>query len=113
MSYNSPPKGGTIIPPNLQANIIAQAHDYAITRPWNGEYQLQFRFKGKFCYLDGKHCDEEFPFPLGRITYFGNNVWALAFYTYSNQRYEPSFFRSGKWFGSLEEAISICEIYLV
>jgi len=113
MSNNTPPKGGIIIPPNQQENVSAQAYAYALTRPWNDEYQLQMRFKGKFCYFDGKHVNEDNPFPLGRITYFENNVWALAFYTYSNERYEPSLYRSGKWFGSIEEAISIFELYLV
>lgn len=113
MSINTPPKGGTKIPLDQQINILTQAQAYALTRPWNAEYQLLLRFKGKYCYLDGKHVKEENPFPLGRITYFEKNMWALAFFTYSNLKYEPSLYRSGNWFGTLEEAISICELYLV
>ena len=113
MTYNTPPKGGITLPPDQYANIIAQANAYALTRPWNVEYQLQLRFKGKFCYLDGKHSKEERPFPLGRVTYFEDNVLALSFYTYSNEKYQPSLYRSGKWFGTLEEAIGICELYLI
>ena len=113
MSINKPPKGGIKIPPDQQMNILTQAHAFALTRPWNVEYQLFLRFKGRFCYLDGKHMNEENCFPLGRITYFEENVWALAFFTYSNLKYEPSIYRSGQWFGTLEEAIDICELYLV
>ena len=113
MSNNIPPKGGTKIPTDQKNCILEQAYAYSLTRPWSAEYQLFLRFNGKFCYLDGKHIKEKHSFPLGRITYFDKNVWALAFFTYSNQRYEPSIYRSGKWFGNLEEAINICELYLV
>jgi hypothetical protein len=72
---------------------------------------LQLRFKNQFCYLDGAKKGED-TFPLGRLRYFGPDTLSLDFYTYSNDRYEPCMFPNGQWFGSLEDAIAICELYL-
>jgi hypothetical protein len=112
MSYNKPPVGGIKIPPKAQPFISAQVDAYAATRPWHNEFQLQLRFKNQFCYLDAAKKGEDV-FPLGRLRYFGSECWSLAFYTYSNESYESCMFPSGEWFGTLEEAIAICELYLV
>jgi hypothetical protein len=109
---NTPPNGGIKIQPKVQSTIRSQAEAFAITRPWHAEYQLQLRFKNQFCYLDAAKKDED-AFPLGRLRYFGPEKWSLAFFAYSSDRYEPCMFSSGKWFGTLEEAIAICELYLV
>lgn len=112
MSHSIPPNGGVKIPPKDHSIICVQAEAFAATRPWHAEYQLSLRFKNQFCYLDGAKTDED-AFPLGRLRYFGPNKWSLAFYTYSNEQYEPCMFPSGEWFGTLEDAIAICELYLV
>lgn len=105
------PTGGIIIQPNLYASIRSQADAFAVSRPWYSEFKLQLRFKKQYCYLDAEEKDDLFP--LGRLCYFGPNKWCFAFYTYSNQRYEPCIFPSGEWFGTIEQAIEICEMYLV
>jgi hypothetical protein len=112
MSYSNPPKGGITIPTKIQTDITAQADAYAATRPWFEEFQLQLRFKNKFCYLDAAKKNED-AFPLGRLCYFGPNKWSLAFFTYSNERYEPCIFPNGNWFGTLQESIAVCELYLI
>lgn len=109
---NNPPTGGIKIPPRAQSIISRQAEAYAATRPWHAEYQLQLRFKNQFCYLDATEKNED-AFSLGRLRYFGPDTWSLDVYTYSNESYEPCMFSSGEWFGKLEEAIDICELYLV
>lgn len=38
--------------------------------------------------------------------------WSLAFYAYSSESYKPCLLESGKWFGTLEQAIKPCEVYL-
>ncbi len=49
---------------------------------------------------------------LCRMRYFGPDDWSLAFYTYSNEKYEPCVFHSGDWFGTPEEAFEIGATYL-
>ena len=52
------------------------------------------------------------PTHLCRIRHFDINRWSMAFYTYSNERYEPCFFPTGDWFGTPEEAFDIGAVYL-
>jgi hypothetical protein len=50
---------------------------------------------------------------LCRLRYFGDeNGWSLAFYTYSNERYEPCTFGDGKFHGTPERAFDIGARYL-
>ncbi len=109
--YFDPQSGGNKIPLQLHQAIISRANAFALTRPWYPKFQLKLRFRSQFCYLDASEKDQQV-FPIGRLRYFGPNKWSLAFYTYSNERYEPCFFPTGDWFGTLEEAIEVCEMYL-
>jgi hypothetical protein len=52
------------------------------------------------------------PTHLCRLRHFGPDRWSVAFFTYSNERYEPCFFQSGKPFGTPEEALDIGAVYL-
>ena len=108
--YN-PHSGGVKIPPHQQEALRNQAEAFAKTRPWFSQFELILRFKNQFCYLDGMNRKDNRPFPLGRLRHFQHD-WSLAFYKYSDERYEPCFFSSGKWTGTLEEGIAICEAYL-
>jgi len=36
----------------------------------------------------------------------------MAFYTYSNERYEPCAFENGSFYGTVEEAFEIGAVYL-
>jgi hypothetical protein len=112
MFYSNPPKGGLKIPPTDYLIITERISAYEITCPWSKQFKLSVRFKNQFCYLDASEKNKD-PFPIGRLRYFGLDKWCLAFYTYSSERYESSIFPSGEWFGTLEEAISICEMYLI
>ncbi len=51
---------------------------------------------------------------LWRLRYFGDEeAWGLAFYTYSNERYELCAFpSSGSFFGTVEETFDIGAVYL-
>lgn len=108
----TPHSGGNKIPPAQHDMLRCQAEAFAKTRPWFSEHELVLRFKNQFCYIDAMARKEKKPFSMGRLRYFSENVWSLAFYRYSNERYEPCIFPSGKWRGTLEEAIEVCEIYL-
>lgn len=100
------------IPELEKAEIQERAQAFAKTRFWNSKFELQLRFRGQFCYIDSIEKKEHFVSPLCRLRYYGKNKWSLAFYTYSNDRYEECWFSNGEEKGTLEEAIEICEGYL-
>lgn len=89
-----------------------QAEKFAMDRPWSSEYELIIRFKSQFCYLGALKKGESRPFSIGRLRYFRDNVWSLAFFTYSKETYQPCVFSNGKWEGTMEEGIAACETYL-
>src|ERR1700678_3395291 len=107
-----PQSGGTKIPPNNYSLILAQAAAHEAKQAWYPEFQLKLRFKNQFCYLDGFEKNKD-PFPIGRVRYFPHSGWSLAFYAYSSESYKPCLFSNGEWFGTLEDAIDICSVYLI
>jgi hypothetical protein len=109
--YN-PQSGGCKIQEKHHEKFRHQAEVFSKTRPWSSTYQIILRFKSQFCYLDALKKGEVSAFPIGRLRYFRDNVWSLAFYAYSSEAYEPCLFNSGEWEGTLEEGISACEVYL-
>jgi len=53
------------------------------------------------------------PLHLCRLRYFGGlKTWSMAFYTYSNDRYEPCTFPNGTVYGTPEEAFEVGAAYL-
>lgn len=130
----SPQSGGARIPPAKQAEVRRRLERHA-AQDYAGRYaRLDIRFRGALCYMDAYQeplppdrkllkitgeSKEEYlarvratPVHLGRLRYFGGDRWSYAFYTYSNERYEPAFFPSGDWFGSPEEALDVGAMYL-
>jgi len=48
-----------------------------------------------------------------RLRYFGAlKTWSMAYYTYSNERYEPCTFANGTFYGTPEEAFEVGAVYL-
>ena len=97
--------------------------------------RISVRFKGQFCYMDaftepvppspamlelvnetaGEYLARlrNTPVHLVRLRYFkGRDLWSLAFYTYSQERYEPIVFLNGEWFGSTEDPFDVGAVYL-
>lgn len=107
-----PHSGGSKIPPKLHEGICEQAESFARTRPWYPQIQLKLRFKNQFCYIDTLEEKGTRLFPLCRLRYF-HSGWSLALFTYSNERYEPCLFSKGKADGTIEEAIKICEPFIL
>ncbi len=129
-----PHSGGRQIPekekPLIRQRILAHAEaNYA------GKYtRLDIRFKSVFCYIDAyeepevgeKHptadsgeTREQYierlrhtPIHLCRLRYFDIDRWSVAFYTYSNERYEPCILSNGDWFGTIKEGFDIGAVYL-
>jgi len=110
-----PHAGGQKIPPDVQKQTDERimAHARKI-RPDHAD-DLIIHFKNQFCYID---CKTEVsgrmePMQLCRLRYLGNpDEWSMAFFTYSNEKYEPCVFASGKWLGTPEEAFEIGAVFL-
>jgi hypothetical protein len=132
--YN-PHVGGVKIPPAVRERTERRVRAYAEARYAGKFNRLHIFFRGALCYIDA-YTEPEAPSPkllrtlgetrerymerrrgtplhLCRLRYFGNgNAWSLAFYSYSNERYEPCTFRNGTFHGTPEEALGVGSVYL-
>ena len=129
----NPHTGGLPISASVKRTTVDRLQKHAADK-YRGLYaRIDIRFRGALCYLDAfkephepdkrllriNHETREeyldrissYPIHLGRIRYFGTDKWSYAFYTYSNERYEPATL-SGGWFGTPEEAFDIGARYL-
>jgi hypothetical protein len=130
-----PHSGGTKIPPAVQERTRQRILAYAKAH-YAGKYtRIDVRFRNQFCYVDAytePYVAPGFPPPdfpetreayierrrntpthLCRLRYFGNEEsWSLAFYTYSHNTYEPSFFDNGTFHGTPEESLATSAVYL-
>lgn len=119
--------GGVPIPKSMYAEL-SQRIEKVAKKEFAGRYtRLDFRFKGKFFYIDAyteptvtpgwppadwpETSDErvarlrETPTHLCRLRYFGEkNRWGFAFYKYSDEKYEVSVFPNGQFYGKPEDA---------
>jgi len=129
-----PHSGGTKIPDSLKEPIRRRILAHAEKR-YGGRYaRLDIRFKGALCYIDAYtepdtrgtpwkasgETREQFverqrntPTHLCRLRYGGQDRWSVAFFTYSHERYEPSFFASGEQLGTPEEGLDVGAVYLM
>ena len=130
----NPHSGGVKIPQAVQERTRQRLMAYA-EKEYQGRYlSLDIRFRGALCYIDA-YVEPEVardwppkdwgetrqqmidrlrrtPTHLIRLRYFQEDRWSFAFYTYSNDRYEPSMYPSGSFFGTPEEAFDIGATYL-
>ena len=130
-----PHSGGVKIPPAVKQRTEQRIRSYAEAK-YAGKYtRLGIRFHGVFCYIDAYIEPEEppaslllainetreqylercrnAPLHLCRIRYFGDEErWSMAFYTYSNEKYEPSIFDNRSFHGTPEEAFESSAVYL-
>ena len=76
-------------------------------------HQIRVRFHSDYCYIDA---DEEGGPPLTHLCRLGwegdPDGWSLAFYTYSNEKYQRCVYGSGQPSGTPEEALAIGALYL-
>ena len=128
-----PHSGGAKIPEALKVEtkrrILGHAEKYyAGTYAW-----LDIRFRGSFCYIDAyKEPDlkakpwrgsgetlaafrkrmRNTPTHLCRLRYCGQNQWSVAFFTYSNEKYEPSMMATGSFCSTPEDGLDVGAVYL-
>jgi hypothetical protein len=130
----APHSGGVKIKPTVQESTRRRLLAYA-EKHYKGRYlSVDIRFRGALCYVDaflepnvppnwppksGGETREEFidrlrktPTHLVRLRHFAPDRWSVAFYTYSNERYEPTMFHNGSFFGTPEEALELGAFYL-
>jgi len=46
------------------------------------------------------------------LRHFGPDRWSVAFFAYSHERYEATFFRAGEAFGTPEDGLDVGAVYL-
>ncbi len=128
MWMRDPDSGGVTIDEDAKRLTEKRINLYAETN-FAGRYtRLDIRFRGKFCYVDAytepeppgpgwppegvSESREEYmerrrgvPWHLFRLRYYGDeNSWGLAFYSYSDNKYDTSVFPDGEFFGTPEDA---------
>jgi hypothetical protein len=129
-----PHSGGVKIPKTVQVRTRQRILVHA-EKHYSGRYvSLDIRFRGALCYIDAyvepdvptnwppKDWHEtreqaiqrlrKTPTHLVRLRYFDENRWSVAFYTYSNEKYEPAMFPTGSFEGTPEEAFDMGAVYL-
>ena len=130
-----PHSGGVTIPERMKESVKNRIERYA-EKNYSGKYtRIEVRFKGYFCYVDAytepfvpedydpqlfRESREErierlrnTPIHLCRLRYKGDEEqWTMAFYTYSHNKYEPSVFDHGGFYGTPEEAFQTSAVYL-
>ena len=111
--YN-PHVGGVTIPPQVRHRTERRIRAYAEAHYGGTFKRLEVRLRGALCYIDAYVEDPpDAPLHLCRLRYFRNeDAWSMAFYTYSNEKYEPGMFRNGTFVGTPEEAFEMAAIYL-
>jgi hypothetical protein len=130
-----PHSGGVKIPERIKGAVKKRILDYA-EKHYAGRYtRIDVHFKGYFCYIDAytePFVPEDYdpslynetreerikrlrntPIHLCRLRYKGDEEkWTMAFYTYSHEKYEPTVFDNGDFYGTLEEAFQTSAVYL-
>ena len=130
-----PHSGGARIPATVRERTQEPILKYAKGHYAGKFTRLAVRFRGALCYIDAytepappsrgllralSETRQQYlrrvrsvPLHLCRLRYFGDEAaWSMAFYTYSHEKYEPSFFDTGKDFGTPEEAFETAAVYL-
>ena len=132
---DDPHSGGVKIPEKKKEKITKRIIDY-VEKHYSGKYtRIDVRYKTHFCYIDAyvkPFVPEDYdtslfsesredriermsktPFHLCRLRYKGDDEkWSMAFYTYSHNKYEPSIFDNGSFYGTPEEGFQSSAIYL-
>lgn len=130
-----PHSGGVKIPAAVRWRTERRIRAHADAHYAGKFTRLDIRFRGPLCYIDAYTEPEKpsasllralgetreqymrqqrnVPLHLCRLRYFGNeDRWSMAFYTYSNEKYEPCVFINGSFQGTPEEAFETGAIYL-
>jgi hypothetical protein len=128
-----PHSGGVKIPEALKVETKRRLLAHT-EKHYAGAYaKLDIRFRASFCYIDAYKEPDPKTKPwrgsgktlaafrermrststhLCRLRYCGQNQWSVAFFTYSNETYEPSTMATGSFYGTPEEGLDVGAVYL-
>jgi hypothetical protein len=103
--------------PEIQAQTERRITAHAAKILPEKAHQIRVRFKtdssSEYCYIDA---DEGKGPPLTHLCRLGwrgdLEQWDLAFYTYSNEQYQPCLYGTGEPLGTPEEALEVGIVYL-
>jgi hypothetical protein len=99
--------------PEMQAQIERRILAHAAKIFPEKAHQIRVRFKSDYCYIDADEGKGPPLTHLCRLGWRGNpEGWDLAFYTYSNERYQPCGYGTGEPLGTPEEALQVGIVYL-
>ncbi len=102
-----PQSGGVIIPKKqfdeIKARIISHMAKIA------PNVVADIKLKSQFCYVNT--VEDGHIMPVCRMRYFDINRWSFAFYTYSNETYQPCLPLSGKDNDTVEEILDSCTMH--
>ena len=117
-AHPQPRKGS--IPSAVQSAFRARLEQHVRTHWKDTCREVVVRFRGMIAYVDAFPLRHQFlpgttpeelaqieatPTHLCRLGYMGrSDLWAFAFFKYSDEKYEPSFLPSGAFAGTPEEA---------
>ena len=108
-----PQSGGSKVPPQIHKTLCKHAEAFSSGHAWYPRIQLKLRFRNQFCYVDTVEAGDERLFPLCRLRHLALRGWSLALFTYSNDRYAPCVFPDGKWEGTFEAALEVCDPFIM
>jgi hypothetical protein len=135
MWVKDPHSGGVKIPDRIKEKIKDRIECYA-NKNYAGKFtRIDVRFRGYFCYIDAYQepfVPEDFdpvlfnetreerierlrnaPIKLCRLRYKGDeNNWTLDFFSYSHDKYQPSVFTHGGFYGTPEQALQSGAMFL-
>ena len=129
-----PHVGGVKATDAVRRETVARIERHAAAK-YAGRYtRLDIRFRGSLCYIDaftepevptaellelsGETAEQfrerlrSLPTHLCRLRFFSSDRWSVAFYTYSHNKYEPTYFDNGSEFGTPEQGFDIGAVYL-
>jgi hypothetical protein len=129
----NPYTGAKSIPDHIQESAKRRVLAYAAKHAAGKYNRIDVRFRGAYCYVDAytepgellgdppsgeTHAEwterlRNTPTHLCGLRYFGNaDLWSFAFYTYAQEKYEPSFTMAGSNRCTPEEAFATCANFL-
>ena len=131
-----PDSGGVKIPTPVKADVERRILQVGRDQ-FEGKYErLEIRFRSQFCYID-VFCEPNLPkswppkswkvnrqeyieklrktpIHLCRLRYFGQDQWGFGFFSYSNEKYQPSVYPDGNFLGKPEDAfVTAAEVHLL
>ena len=116
----NPHAGGRSIPESVRRATTAAIIEHG-KQHFAGRYaEIVIRYGAQFCYSEARL--EPAPasaagsdsLELCRLRFFGPDRWSLAVYSYAHERYEPSVFGDGEFFGRAEDGFDLAaNLYLL